>query len=84
MTVPAEPVADLAAWLAGPEAGAVSGQLFGVRGREIVLFSQPRPTARILSPGFDGLGAAVAQSLAPHYLELASDLEAFGGEPIIS
>jgi hypothetical protein len=39
MTVPAEPVAELIAWLAGPEAGAISGQLLGVRGREIFLFS---------------------------------------------
>jgi NAD(P)-dependent dehydrogenase (short-subunit alcohol dehydrogenase family) len=84
MTAPAEPVAELVAWLAGPEAGAVSGQLFGVRGREIFFFSQPRPTARILSPGFDGLGAAMEQGLAPHYLELCSDLEAFSGEPIVS
>ena len=29
--------------------------------------------ARILSPGFDGLGDALAQGLAPHYLELGSD-----------
>jgi NAD(P)-dependent dehydrogenase (short-subunit alcohol dehydrogenase family) len=82
MTVPAEPVAELIAWLAGPEAGPISGQLLGVRGQEIFLFSQPRPMARVLSPGFDGLGEAIAQNLAPHYLELASDLEVFAGEPI--
>jgi hypothetical protein len=39
--------------------------------------------ARVLSPGFDGLGEAIAQNLAPHYLELASDLEVFAGEPIV-
>jgi hypothetical protein len=39
--------------------------------------------ARVLSPGFDGLGEAITQNLAPHYLELGSDLEVFAGEPIV-
>lgn len=83
MSVPARPVAELVAWLAGSDAAQVSGQLFGVRGREIFLFSQPRPAARILNPGGDGLGAAIAQGLAPHYVELGTDLEAFSGDPIL-
>jgi NAD(P)-dependent dehydrogenase (short-subunit alcohol dehydrogenase family) len=83
MRVPARPVAELVAFLAGPEAGAISGQLFGVRGREVFLFSQPRPAARILSPGAAGLGAAIAAGLAPHYLDLGTDLEAFSGEPVL-
>ena len=83
LSVPAEPVAELVAWLAGPEAGEVSGQLFGVRGREIFLFSQSRPAARLVSPGLAGLGEAMTRELAPHYLELGTDLEAFGGDPIL-
>jgi NAD(P)-dependent dehydrogenase (short-subunit alcohol dehydrogenase family) len=83
MKVPARAVAELVAWLAGPEAASVSGQLFGVRGREVFLFSQPRPAARMLSPGLDGLGAAIAKDLAPHYLPLSSDLEAFSDEPVL-
>lgn len=83
LKIPARPVAELVAWLAGPEAAGVSGQLFGVRGRELFLFSQPRPIARTASPGPDGLGAAVAAALAPHFIELASDLEAFSGEPLL-
>jgi NAD(P)-dependent dehydrogenase (short-subunit alcohol dehydrogenase family) len=83
LSVPAAPVADLVAWLAGPEAGEVSGQLFGVRGREIFLFSQPRPVARLVSSGPAGLGAAMARELQPHFLELGSDLEAFGGDPVL-
>ncbi len=83
MKVPARAVAELVAWLAGPDAAPVSGQLFGVRGREVFLFSQPRPAARVLSPGFDGLGAAIAKDLAPHYLPLSSDLEAFSNEPVL-
>jgi NAD(P)-dependent dehydrogenase (short-subunit alcohol dehydrogenase family) len=83
MKVPARPVAELVAWLVGPEAGAVSGQLFGVRGREVLLFSQPRPAARIVNSDPEGFGAAIAQALAPHYVELGTDLEAFSGEPIV-
>ncbi|HKW53721.1 MAG TPA: SDR family NAD(P)-dependent oxidoreductase [Stellaceae bacterium] len=83
MKVPAQAVAELVAWLAGPDAAPVSGQLFGVRGREVFLFSQPRPAARLLSPGADALGAAIAKELAPHYLPLGSDLEAFSNEPVI-
>jgi NAD(P)-dependent dehydrogenase (short-subunit alcohol dehydrogenase family) len=83
LQVPARPVAELVAWLAGPEAGNVSGQLFGVRGREVMLFSQPRPVARALSPGLDGMGAVIAQALAPHYVALGTDLEAFGADPVL-
>jgi len=83
LRVPAEPVAELVAWLAGPEAGDVTGQLFGVRGREIFLFSQPRPLAHALSGAPDGLGAIIAEELAPHFLPLATDDDAFGGEPIL-
>jgi NAD(P)-dependent dehydrogenase (short-subunit alcohol dehydrogenase family) len=83
LKIPARPVAELVAWLAGPEAAQVSGQLFGVRGREIFLFSQPRPAARLVSPGLAGLGAAIAGELAPHYVALGTDLEAFSGDPIL-
>ena len=39
----ADQVAQLAVALASPQAQAVSGQVFAVRGNEIVLFNQPRP-----------------------------------------
>jgi len=39
----ADQVAQLAVALASPEAKDVSGQIFGVRGNEVVLFDQPRP-----------------------------------------
>ena len=83
LKVPAQPVADLVAWLAGPDAGHVSGQLFGVRGRELMLFSQPRPAVRTVLPARDRIGETIAHTLAPHFLPLASDLEAFGSEPVL-
>lgn len=83
LTVPAQAVGEFVAWLAGPEAGAVTGQLFGVRGREIFLFSQPRPAARLVNPGGDKLGAAILDTLKPQFTALETDLEAFSGEPLV-
>jgi NAD(P)-dependent dehydrogenase (short-subunit alcohol dehydrogenase family) len=82
LTVPARAAAELVAWLAGPEATGITGQLFGVRGKEIFLFSQPRPAARLINAG-SNLGAAIAETLAPHYSELTTDLEAFATDPIV-
>ncbi|HYE44996.1 MAG TPA: SDR family NAD(P)-dependent oxidoreductase [Caulobacter sp.] len=39
----ADQVAQLAVALASPEAREVSGQIFAVRGNEVILFDQPRP-----------------------------------------
>ena len=83
LKVPARAVGELVAWLAGPEAKGVTGQLFGVRGREIFLFSQPRPVARLVNPGAEGLGAAIASALAPQYVGPETDLEAFSSEPLV-
>ena len=57
------------------------GQLFGVRGREIFLFSQPRPVARVSTPAMVSAPPSRGRC-KPHYLPTGSDLEAFGGEPI--
>jgi NAD(P)-dependent dehydrogenase (short-subunit alcohol dehydrogenase family) len=83
LKVPARAVGEFVAWLAGPEATGVTGQLFGVRGREIFLFSQPRPVARLVNPSTDGLGAAIASALQPHYVGPETDLEAFSTEPVV-
>jgi len=83
LKVPARAVGELVAWLAGPEAKDVTGQLFGVRGREIFLFSQPRPVAQAINPGADGLSAAIASALEPHYVGPETDLEAFSSEPLV-
>jgi NAD(P)-dependent dehydrogenase (short-subunit alcohol dehydrogenase family) len=86
LKVPAFYVARLVSFLASDAAAHVSGQLFGARGRELFVFSQPRPAQRLLQPhgGFDlaGFGAA-AKALEPGFAELVTDLEAFSGDPIL-
>lgn len=83
MAVPAEPVARLATMLAGPEGQDISGQLFGVRGREVFLFSQPRPVERFVADGEIDLAAQVNQTFRNSYTTLTTDLEAFAAEPVL-
>ncbi len=81
LKIPAKPVADLVAWLCSAAAQEVTGQLFGVRGREVFLFSQPRPVARLVTDDGD-LGAAIQRDLAPSFVDLSTDLEAFNTDPV--
>ena len=87
LRVPAEPVAALVGYLCAPAASGVTGQIFGVRGREVFLFSQPRPAARIVAePGGwdeDALAAAIDSELRSAFAPLETDLEAFNTEPLV-
>ncbi len=82
MKIPAQPVADLVAYLAGDAGAKITGQLLGVRGREVMILSQPRPIAAAVAETPDGLGAAMA-ALAPHFAALETDLEAFANRPVL-
>lgn len=42
-------IAPLVCYLASDDAQGITGQIFGVRGKEIMLFSQPRPVRSIIS-----------------------------------
>jgi NAD(P)-dependent dehydrogenase (short-subunit alcohol dehydrogenase family) len=89
MAVPTAPVAALAAWLCSPAAQQISGQILGVRGREVMIFNQARPAARVVATsatiGADELVAAFAPdgAFARVATKLESDLEAFSGDPIL-
>lgn len=79
-------VANVVSWLCSDSAREITGQLFGVRGREVFLFSQPRPVARLAGSedwNIEGLERAAAQQFAPHYTSLATDLETFDTEPLV-
>lgn len=86
LRVSARFVADFVAYLCGEAAAEISGQLFGVRGREVFLFSQPRPVERLIVPAADD-GAALAALVREHFTskltDLQTDLEAFNTEPVI-
>jgi NAD(P)-dependent dehydrogenase (short-subunit alcohol dehydrogenase family) len=86
LRVPAQYVARLVSFLGTPAANKISGQLFGVRGRELFLFSQARPLSKVLQPagGYDLESfAAGMDALKPYYSDLITDLEAFSGDPIL-
>ena len=82
LKVPAAYVARLVSFLASDAAAAVSGQLFGVRGREVFVFSQPRPKGKVVQPR-DAFDAALMTQLEPDFADLVTDLEAFSGDPIL-
>lgn len=79
LKVPARYVARLVAFLASDGAAGISGQLFGARGREIFVFSQPRPAQRVLQSG----DTLELDALKPYFSDLVTDLEAFSGDPIL-
>jgi NAD(P)-dependent dehydrogenase (short-subunit alcohol dehydrogenase family) len=86
LQVPAVYVARLVTFLASDAAARISGQLFGARGRELFVFSQPRPAARVLQPagGLDLRDFPTAlPALEPHFSDLVTDLEAFSGDPVL-
>lgn len=79
-------VARLVSFLASNEAHHISGQLFGARGRELFLFSQPRPSMKQVVPqgghDLEGMARAMA-TFAPSFTDLVTDLEAFADDPIL-
>lgn len=79
LKVPARYVARVVGFLASDRAAHITGQLFGVRGREVFVFSQPRPAQRVLQTdaGMD------LKPLEPYFSELVTDLEAFSADPIL-
>ena len=79
-----EDVAPLVAWLCSPAARGVSGQVFGGRGAEVALWSQPRPVVRLVDEGgwtAESLAAA-RDRLDAHLVPMESEFDLFGGPPI--
>ncbi len=83
-TLAASHVAHLVAFLASPQAAGISGQLFGVRGREVFAWTQARPAASCFQPrAFDADEFAQAlRGLRRDFADLADDVEAFGDDPV--
>lgn len=87
LRIPAHYVARVTALLCS-NAHDITGQVFGVRGRELFLFSQPRPVARtLMNPGtssnLEGLAKTMETELAGKLTDLGTDLEFFNTEPLV-
>jgi NAD(P)-dependent dehydrogenase (short-subunit alcohol dehydrogenase family) len=85
LSIPAAPIGRFTSFLCSARAGHITGQVFGVRGRETFVFSQPRPAARATTgpdPSLDDLAALVAAEFAPHFTALETDLDAFSTNPV--
>ena len=69
--------------LCTPAAKGVTGQLLGVRGREVFLFGQPRPVARLEVDKPDQLASDLTAKLGAKFTDMTTDLEAFNTEPLV-
>lgn len=80
-------VARFAAYLASEKAGDITGQVFGVRGREVFLFSQPRPVAHFARKDHDwaptDFDQPLRQDMGGQFVDLTTDLEYFNTEPFV-
>jgi NAD(P)-dependent dehydrogenase (short-subunit alcohol dehydrogenase family) len=78
-------IAPLVAYLSSDRASDVSGQFFVVRGKEIVLFSQPRPVRSVYNSegwsieSIDAIKGSLQSSFTP--LEVSKDV--FPYEPLV-
>jgi NAD(P)-dependent dehydrogenase (short-subunit alcohol dehydrogenase family) len=79
-------IAPLAVYLASDRAAGVSGQVFGVRGKEIFVFSQPRPVRSVHhAEGWtpDRLVEVFPGTLAHHLTPLESSAQYFSYDPLV-
>lgn len=76
-------VANLVAALCAPEAKGITGQLLGVRGREVFLFGQPRPVEKIDVGNPAALADALIGTFGGKFTDLTTDLETFNTEPLV-
>ena len=81
LKIGAHHVANLVTALCSPAAKSITGQLLGVRGREVFLFGQPRPVAKIEAGS--NLAQDLSAKLSDKFTDLTTDLEAFNTEPLV-
>jgi NAD(P)-dependent dehydrogenase (short-subunit alcohol dehydrogenase family) len=83
LKIGAHHVANLVTALCTAAAKSVTGQLLGVRGREVFLFGQPRPVATLEVGKPEALATDITAKLGAKFTDLTTDLEAFNTEPLV-
>jgi NAD(P)-dependent dehydrogenase (short-subunit alcohol dehydrogenase family) len=83
LKIGANHVANLVTALCTPAAKGITGQLLGVRGREVFLFGQPRPVAKLEVEKPESLAADLTAKLGSKFTDMTTDLEAFNTEPLV-
>jgi NAD(P)-dependent dehydrogenase (short-subunit alcohol dehydrogenase family) len=87
LKIPARFVANLVTYLCSESALDITGQVIGVRGREVFLFSQARPLQHLIMPeeawSEQAFAAEFQANFASKLTPLTTDLEAFDTDPII-
>lgn len=81
----ADQVAQLAIALAADAASDVTGQIFAVRGNEIILFNQPRPVASVArSDGWtpETLISEALGALKPKFTDMGASATVFSYDPV--
>jgi len=83
LKIGAHHVANLVTALCAPAAKGITGQLLGVRGREVFLFGQPRPVAKLEVEKPGTLAQDLTAKFGSKFTDLTTDLEAFNTEPLV-
>jgi hypothetical protein len=81
-----EHIAPVAVFLASDEAKGVSGQVFGVRGKEIMLFGHMRPIMRVHDDGGwtpERLADMFPGTLQHHLVPLETSAQYFDYDPLV-
>jgi NAD(P)-dependent dehydrogenase (short-subunit alcohol dehydrogenase family) len=83
MKIGAHHVANLVTALCSPAGKGITGQLLGVRGREVFVFGQPRPVGKIEAGKPESIAQDLTSKLGTQFTDLTTDLEAFNTEPLV-
>lgn len=83
LKIGAHHVAHLVTALASPAAKGITGQLLGVRGREVFLFGQPRPVGKLDVGKPETIAQDLTAKLGGKFTDMTTDLEAFNTEPLV-
>jgi NAD(P)-dependent dehydrogenase (short-subunit alcohol dehydrogenase family) len=81
-----EDISPLAVYLASEDSKDITGQLFGVRGKEIYIFNQPRIVRSIHKAGgwtAEEIGKTLEQTFAPHFTPLDNSATYFTWEALV-